>query len=68
MYGAALDDRLEAIKPMISDGWTTTAALDHLEGSCDPMVCCGFTQAVDPSGMFVYEEVDGHRFPIRTVR
>jgi hypothetical protein len=42
LYGADLAVRLEAIKPMVAEGWTAEGAMDHIEGSCDRLICCGW--------------------------
>ena len=39
---ASLADREAAIAPMLAEGWTIDAALNHVEGACDLLVCsCG---------------------------
>jgi hypothetical protein len=35
----SLDERMAAIQPMLDEGWTVEGALNHIEGSCDIMVC-----------------------------
>lgn len=42
LAAASFDERLTAATAMVSRGWTMDAALNHLEGSCDRAICCGF--------------------------
>lgn len=38
---ASFDLRMAAADELHAQGWTLNNAMDHLEGSCDPAVCCG---------------------------
>jgi hypothetical protein len=40
--GQDLATREAAIAPLLADGWTLDAALNHVEGSCDRAICCGW--------------------------
>lgn len=45
--GAATTERLRLVRlerkvaRLVAEGWTTEAALNHLEGACDQMLCTG---------------------------
>jgi hypothetical protein len=46
LVDATLDDKLAAIEPMIVDGCTVDAALNHVEGMCDVELCCAGDELV----------------------
>lgn len=40
--GVDFETRWAAVQRLQAQGWTQEGAMNHIEGMCDPMICCGW--------------------------
>lgn len=65
LFGATLDEKLEAIEPLLAEGWTQDAALNHIEGDCDVLVCSACT---NPEPLYLVCRQCGEAFHLDAAR
>lgn len=61
LHHASFDMRLEAATELHAQGWTMEAAMNHLEGSCDRAICCGWPDDLPTTGAVT---IAGWEFPL----
>jgi hypothetical protein len=47
MADATVEERAEAARTLMAEGWTQDGAYNHLHGDCDAAICCGHFAGTD---------------------